>query len=432
MKNRFYKYSSALKNKYQYFLLYILFFYFIFMPDLSFVNSFFKNSVVLTILLIIILIFYFKDVYKFIVQNKVILISTSIILFANFYTLVISIMNDIPIQNNINGIIFILKTLTFIGIFTLLDKYYHRNKFDFLINIFFFQSLICFCMLIFPFLKEIANCLYINNFPGYYSSPQLGIVETRIYGIASDYTFSLSISMALVSLYSLILYFKKKKMNYLIKSLFILTASMLNGRTGFFIFLLCTFIIIVYNIRVHNFEKINLIKKKFFILSSLFIMILIMLTFVDSSWINWFKSSFIEIGSLLTGKKIGVFDALNKAFFLPSGLNLIFGVGGKVYGELGLQLVGRMSDIGYVNDIFRGGLIYALFAYGAYCYIIYQAIKKSEIENMSALNNDSLLLISSFIFILVSNYKGEAFSGSSIFFLSLYASYVYLLKKKKE
>lgn len=432
MKNRFYKYSSALKNKYQYFLLYILFFYFIFMPDLSFVNSFFKNSVVLTILLIIILIFYFKDVYKFIVQNKVILISTSIILFANFYTLVISIMNDIPIQNNINGIIFILKTLTFIGIFTLLDKYYHRNKFDFLINIFFFQSLICFCMLIFPFLKEIANCLYINNFPGYYSSPQLGIVETRIYGIASDYTFSLSISMALVSLYSLILYFKKKKMNYLIKSLFILTASMLNGRTGFFIFLLCTFIIIVYNIRVHNFEKINLIKKKFFILSSLFIMILIMLTFVDSSWINWFKSSFIEIGSLLTGKKIGVFDALNKAFFLPSGLNLIFGVGGKVYGELGLQLVGRMSDIGYVNDIFRGGLIYALFAYGAYCYIIYQAIKKSEIDNMSALNNDSLLLISSFIFILVSNYKGEAFSGSSIFFLSLYASYVYLLKKKKE
>ena len=44
--------------------------------------------------------------------------------------------------------------------------------------------------------------------------------------------------------------------------------------------------------------------------------------------------------------------------FFPEGMEFVFGRGHRVYGEAAKQAGYTASDIGFVNDMFMGGLIY--------------------------------------------------------------------------
>lgn len=420
--------SQCEKYDYEIILLFLTFFYLFFLPDLSFISPIFKNSLIIVLLVLIFGVIYYKEFLHFIRINKYISFSAILIVLANIYTLGITVMNKIPINYNITGIIFILKLLLFMILFSVLNVKKKINKIDFIINVFFIQGIICLLMLFIPFLKNIANSLYINNFPDYYTSPQLGIVETRIYGIASDYTFSLAISLALVSIYALILFFKTKNKGYLLKCIIMILGSCLNGRTGFLIFICCLVIVLVINL--NTVYLTTNIKKLLLFLIMFCISVVLFVLFTDSTWKIWFVSAFQEIINLFIGKDSVTISAIKEVLFFPENTQFIFGIGAKVFGDYGMSLIGRMSDIGYVNDIFRGGLVYVLVAYSSYLLLCYVAIKNLIVKNSS--KNDFIIIIFSFLFLFISNFKGESFSGSSIYFVCLFIQYVYLSRSEGE
>ena len=93
---------------------------------------------------------------------------------------------------------------------------------------------------------------------------------------------------------------------------------------------------------------------------------------------------------------------ISDRLFFPEGIGLLFGTGSRVFGNLTQGVVS--SDIGFVNDIFMGGIIYIFILYGAYYMLIASSISKKQ----------NLLKIILVIALLVANWKGELFKNSTI------------------
>lgn len=399
-------------------LLYLWGFYFFFMPDLEPFIPFYKNLYVLIILDCIIICKYRLDILTFLKKSKT-LLPIVLLIGSSIYTLFVTVFNSYNLVNNLTAIIVPLKLVCFIGLMMTLSEILltTKQKLDYLINIGVIQGIICILMLLFQPLKQIANSLYIYNIPDYFESSLLGITSSRIYGITGDYTYSTPIFMALIASTALIMFFYKKEKKYLIFSFVNILGSTLNGRTGLFLYMICTLIaIIVY------FERKKVTKKKVIgFIGCCLLLTLLLILLRDTPWFHWFKNSFNEVISMFKGEKVGTVAVLSSFIFFPSGLSFIFGVGSRVYGDFGLALVNKVSDIGYINDIFRGGILYVGVYYFSICklfLVTYQESKHKLGQKFTAI----MLLITG-IFLIFSNYKGEALAGSSIFFCFMFVVY---------
>lgn len=407
----------AKKEQFNKILIYILAFYFFYQPDLSLISPFLKNSILLVILNCLCLFLLRRELKRYYTENNIFINLVGLLCIFSLMTLVSTVINKYPIVNNLTSIIMCLKSFLFLFLMIMIDLNYKtkEEKIKFIINIGLIQTVCCLLMLIFPFFKEIANQLYIQNIPDYYHSPQFGITEARIYGIFGDYTFSSSIFMAFLATLSLYYYFIYKNNYYLLSSILILFSSMLNGRTGSYIFVLCTLLILAFNINV---EKITR-KIIFNFLCLIIVLISAIYIFRDTTYVRWILSGGEEVINLVSGNKVGTFDILlNEFIFFPSGIKLLLGYGSRVYGELGGSVVGKASDIGYINDIFRGGIIFIICYYGVILCLIKQLFY--NIKDSVGVNKSILLIIVIFIVLLISNFKGEALAASSILFLFLY------------
>lgn len=316
-----------------------------------------------------------------------------IILSSSFYFLIIALVNENDpriIQNS-----FVLFHL-FIIIY-LINRVIkvNNNKEDgirILLQVAAFQGLLSIATYIFSSLKNIALNLYYLG-----SEENIFISRLRIFGFSGEYTFFTPVYHGL--LLSIIVYlFLFKKKNYLKYFPLIFIASFLNGRTGIIISLFCVmFMIIVYGLI--NFTKIYKTLFIVIILTIIFIGALSITQVVLPDTYNWILNSFNDIYVLLTqGETVGTIDVLSDMFLLPSGIDFIFGKGLRLYGnELGLP----HSDIGYVNDMFMGGIIYVFLQYfGIFLYLFNYKKENRNISNYVL----STILFATF---LIANYKGE-------------------------
>lgn len=384
----------------------IFMFYFIFMPDFSGVIPFAKNSSILLMITIIAIIF--GNRYFFLLmRDRLIWSSIKIICIASLYTFVITIVWEQNISSNLTAIFTPMKILI-VGLvyeFLYYKGYSCKNMMDFLIKVANIQVCLCILMVIFPSLKVIANILYTSNIDNYASSALAGITKTRIYGIFGDYTYSGQVFMALMAAVSFCFYFSYKQNKYLVYCIFQLGASIINGRTGGLAFGVSLCIVGLSSIKRR--VKLSTIKKVIIIFS--IIMLFLCATLVNSTLNEWmlrFIKDLFEI-SQGTSKLYS-----NDYFLIPEGFALLFGEGHRVYGTYGLDTVGRMSDCGYVNDIFRGGILYCFFYYYSNIKLIFKNIQCEENKDIRACNKRLRLVF--LIFLLIANYKGECMSGSSI------------------
>lgn len=390
-------------------LLYVLGFYIFYLPDFSFINPLFKNSFILVIIDLLLIVCLRKRFLFFWYDNKIskYLLGMCII---NLYTLIPTLINGVQLSNNLTAIIFPLKLISLVGLYLIIDTVYIdiTSKLNFLIKVGLIQAIICLLMLIVPFLKNIANIMYISNVVDYTNSPVYGITLYRIYGLTSDFTFATSIFQAMLSSVSMIFFLNSKRVYYFIAFCLLLFSSILNGRTGFLITIICIFTgTMLYAIKMRNYKFIPIT------IVSLIGITLFITLFIDEQWLNWIFSSFREIFTLFSRQNPETtFTTLNEYTFFPRGLFMIFGMGSRVFGDIGMALIGKSSDIGYINDIFRGGLIYILTFYSSIAGIVYSSIKNELMEINKT--QRTLLIVVLLFFLLVSNYKGEAIAGSSI------------------
>ena len=90
------------------------------------------------------------------------------------------------------------------------------------------------------------------------------------------------------------------------------------------------------------------------------------------------------------------------------------------------------SDIGYVNDIFMGGMIYIFILYGT---VLRFLLRKPAIENFKNKTDYELcMLISKFLAValLVSNFKGEVMRGGIVLLVAIFLKIVTSCEPLKE
>lgn len=298
--------------------------------------------------------------------------------------------------------------------------YFYKNKFnkkDIVYNlciIGLFQSLISILMIIFPgfqnwFIELCKNrgfdAVAIEYFRNY-----------RYYGFSSELTFTMPILQVVIAY---LLLFQKNTKNSLQKILkyiiivILLFSAIINARISLIIIIICFICYVLYLIRNNKNNIKN--KKKLGLIVIVVIISIIGLFYINSIFkipqLDWILTSIKEILALFgIGKEnvssVNTFSLLFKDIQIPKGISLIFGTGLNIFNGTTYR-----TDIGYLVNLWYGGIVYCLLIYGLmFKFIIIDNIKK---------NKKLILNITLIIIIFISNIKGNIFNLNGVINLIL-------------
>ena len=392
------------KKKITNFFVALVLFYFIYTPEFFVMLGFPIRSQYITVITFLFIVFYIfikiclrKKADLFIDKELFVLFLN--IFFASIYFLIVALLNseDTRFLQNIYIIVQVCVIIFFLQ--KLNDSNNKNIKLITLFRLAALQGIISLIMLIIPSTKDIALRLYyLGGEENYFISAM------RIFGLSSDYTFFTPIYHGfLISIGVYLSLFKKLN---LFKYLpFILVAVVLNGRTGLILATgLSTFVFLAYTIS--NSSKLYDSLKVIVIVFLSLIIIINILETINPRTYAWIYSSFEELYYLLfRNEATGTFSTLDTMFLLPTGVSLLFGEGFRLYGNTKGLI---HSDIGFVNDLFLGGILYTSILYTA------QLIFFSKLSFVHK-KYDRVILFSIFLATwLVSNYKGESSRGGLI------------------
>lgn len=383
-------------------IFYFVFFYLIYLPNLSFLGPFFSSSniifgiAILNIILLNRKLLAYFEIFKL---NWV----TMIYLFTLIQLILLNLFNEFKFINLWPNIQFIIQLINFLALLIWSKKLFgNRNNIETnLIFVGMVQAVTAILMFIFPPFKEIANFLATNG-----EELELNLVSLlsfRMYGIGSSYTFMLPLIQSFIAIISLRRFLILNNSKYLVFSILILISSILNNRTGFYIYLVATLLLIIH----YTAKKLS-VRSIIILFSStfMFFSLLLILKNLFSERFEWLTQGFIEVSNAFTGREVGgTLGALESHWEFPTGINFLIGHGTRVFGQLGISNFGFTSDIGFVNDMFKGGLLYLLLTYTTH--IVYN-FKNSK---------DKFFMIILIISLMISNYKGEVMVASPLIFI---------------
>lgn len=392
----------------------VFLFYIFYLPRITDLLFNILSQYVIIILCFVLAIFRLDNIFK---ENtnasisKKALVEWSIkIIFLSAYTALIALFNNYNSRffQYIYIILWILTLYWFKKI--VLDKYF-SNKEILEIILWFgvIQGIICIIMLISPSAKEIANSLCFLN-----EKRNIFRMEKRIFGISNDYTFFTPCYHGFLSslciLYSII---ENKK--FILAFPFIFLATFLNNRTGIIIcainiFVICLFILFDKEINPHI--KINVLKVFFSIIVFLSVILILIKTFNP-------KNFMYTINGIFSAREW--VDEQDSQWYFPEGISFVFGTGEVQAGvsrrKMGLSM-DLISDFGYVNDMFIGGIVYCIGLYiSNFRFVL--TMHKKKIFHGKMLYFDIIMIIT----LLISNYKGQSMKSgfliTALFFIKL-------------
>jgi hypothetical protein len=236
------------------------------------------------------------------------------------------------------------------------------------------------------------------------------LASFRLYGFASNLTFTMPIFQMIISV--LLIYFAiKGKLLYLLPVPIIFFSGIINARISLVIFvvgILTLFVVLL------------LRKKRFFLISSLAFFSLSVIVFIlsnksffiDNITFAWIYDGIEEIISFFNGNSDETYyfsyllDPIR--YVLPSNfIQLIFGVGTRAYSG---NLFGLASDLGFINDVWLGGFFYLTLLY-MFFYFIINKIAKLFIFDKTL----QFFLLSFFLIVFfLSNIKGIIFAENDV------------------
>lgn len=249
----------------------------------------------------------------------------------------------------------------------------------------------------------------------------------RLYGLAHSMTFFMpivQIILFILAAYSL----KRNGLKYVLYMIILFFSSIINARTPFVIIIIA--IVVALCLR----EKYLAVHKKSLIIgfsimciASLALYILYIKVLADNIvFQNWILVGMKSIFEFLRGNRIGYFSYFDEAnrFVIPQGLNFIFGVGKDSLTDGGIANV--HTDVGYVNYLWLGGIIYLVIVFYIFIKMIAILIK-SDNKRMKCIGVNLL------IDIFVLNIKGIIFSINEFTILIfILVFYEYLNNNLKE
>lgn len=204
----------------------------------------------------------------------------------------------------------------------------------------------------------------------------------------------------------------RKSALFMVPVLFLFISIIFNARIGIAPALISFILLIAYR----RFKTRNLIA--IVAVTALAVWFFQQSSFAEENEVSlkWAFGIFTDLEGVAKGtKNTTVYNTIFQTMiFFPSELSdLIFGNGEKVFAANG-----RASDVGYVIQIFRGGLIY-LSLMLIFLWMMYARSKR--------VSPDKLLPLIFFLTILIANVKGNAFFNPNSFFRLFSFYYVYII-----
>ena len=124
---------------------------------------------------------------------------------------------------------------------------------------------------------------------------------------------------------------------------------------------------------------------------------------------EWLTRGLEQVSSFAAGKEAGYSDGYFSEVgwmllpeHFPKGIRLIFGAGCEIIGGIVEDKYGAASDIGFMNDLWRGGLVYCLAMYGMYLAALWRMMRSRFVRRETGIFLAALWL---FYFGIV-NFKG--------------------------
>lgn len=272
------------------------------------------------------------------------------------------------------------------------------------------QSLICILTLLFRDFKELLlSIMYKHTHNDLLMSPWLN--HRRFFGFSRNLLDLFGLGTGIMCGIAIIQLNKHKKYIYYIPFMFILT--FLNAKTGLIITALA---ILLFMINGENRQLvIKYIKKYKYILLISIIGVLLVIYIFSPNTFNWVINDFLSfipsagnegIGSLLFSKDFWSFP--NNVFVI------IFGTGHNIFAVQGFP----HSDVGYVNEIWKTGIIGFIILYGSILLLFIKMIKSKTYLNKYL----GILFLTSFLLFMI---KGQVIGYNPatpvLFTISLYA-----------
>ena len=152
---------------------------------------------------------------------------------------------------------------------------------------------------------------------------------------------------------------------YILESVVIAVATLLNSRTGLIIYamaILCTMLVVI---ETKNIKKIVTIFFALGILAFLGMKVLEIMS-TNEYTASWFQSGIDSINNFISGNKsMGNNDAMRlllekQSWDLPDFPRIIIGTGHSLYAAEGYS----HSDVGYINELWLFGITGCIFLYG--------------------------------------------------------------------
>lgn len=382
-------------------IMYLIGFIFIYQPGLSSNTGrfLFIFLLLLTILVVYCLIKYGDIFIQFIFtkQFKILIFG---ILIASFYFMwrALSTSNSPRIIQNLMILLQIFSLLVICFILNNSFGFNRKKLLNYFLNMGLIQSFFTILMLIFPKLHNIALNLYYGS-----RTENMFISNVRIYGISNDYTFFTPIFHATLGVLALCLAFEFS-FKYLLYIPPLILVILLNGRTGFLLFVIGGLIALV----ILSIKNIASFVKEIIFILLLIILGLISIYFIyenSPSTYSWISSGFQDLVNFFNGDKTGNFATLSNMLIFPTGINFFIGMGFRLYDNVqGFP----HSDIGYVNDLFMGGLIYVFILYLTIIRTLIYGIDIKKVKKDPFALINLALSIAFVVMIFIANYKGEA------------------------
>lgn len=345
------------------------------------------------------------------------------IIITSIYYLIIYLINNTELSLEgtrlVQNLIFIVYLFISVSFIEEVGKIYKTTdeKLLFIFRIAAIQGVICILMLIVPNLKLLAENIYLSSTDLFERGSY--IFTTRVYGISNNYTYGMPILHGMLC--GLCFYYgitnNKKSIKYLP---FIFVAALLNGRTGIIVSILTIAISSLY-ILFKNTK--NIIKLTAILVISTIIATLLIFSVknIAPNVYKFITVAYKEISGFVTDGELKGTSGylLRDRLFFPKDDKLIFGTGARVYGKFATTT--KSSDIGYVNDIYMGGLIYAITLYIIYVKYIISAYRNNKKNAFFA-----VIIITALI---IGNLKGEIFRCST-FMIGVFLIQTVMLQDK--
>lgn len=354
-------------------LLYIEIFIFLFLYSIPIIQI---NTIHLLFIIAILDLLFLKNkkTSKIILSRKI-FVSIFLLSISIFYLLLIVLIKQTSILMVYEYIIILIEVITCSIYIILYIKEIGKDFFSF-IDILLIIGNIQALIAIIAFLNKDVQLFFgdlIAN--GVYEGEKYReLMGYRIYGYSSSLLYATPLVQTILSNISIFLGIHKNNKRYFLLAPLMMFSAIINARTSIVLFSGCFILVIIIYICKKK------LKKLFKIAIYSILIILVVSGYMKVSNIDlstetfiWIQEAISSITAFFQGKKEGYFTIIGTSFTeLPKGTSLLFGTGRHVFGV--------SSDIGYVNDIWLGGICFILFIYGAFYQLIKTLTYKTPIE----------------------------------------------------